>query len=438
MSRNIRYNARVREPVLLRPHQPILGSMDRTPRIYHHKDAKIITRQLEGRDAGIFFGFPFGLADNFCGSHLAEHLFFRRTGKRLGVQVDEAIERVGGYYTGYTDVDIMGFPILFPANKLTDITRIFRACLKERKVNPKHLRLEKSVVCGELDQRWSDPESYRLEAEQKILFPDHPLALKRETKKWYNSLTLEDIEEVNENKLGTINLHVGIVGPNIPKLLDSVKRLLDVMPYSGNDMPEFKSSKLTKNKLTVTRPGVQDISTYLSFIIDGDQSPDLPALRLMLHLLEGGDAQDYMISSRLFRALRTETGVVYHTDSDLDHRNGVGYMSLCCLGTQNKNAGHVEKIFLGEIQKLRETYVPEEELNQVKKSFRLTRARNTRFQCDPVDIAETLVLAEFYKTPNTEREYVSEIEQVTSEDIKRVANKYASNNKLLLSVLRGN
>lgn len=439
MKRNVFYDTKRKAPQLIRPRHEIIKSMDREPQVYNlDNGAKIITKERKGRDVGIFLGFPFGLSHDLHGSHLSEHLFFRRGDKELGIEVHEAIERIGGYFTGYTTEDLMGFPIFLAADRLEEATTILSACLKQRKVEKKHLKLEQSVVCGELDQRWSEPEAYLGVAEQKILFPNgHPLDLERETKKAYHRLTTDDIELINRTKFGTKNLHVGLVGPDIPKLLECTKRLLDNLLYEGNSIPKFSYSELLGNKKTVRRPGVKDISTYLSFLIEGNETPDLPALELMFHILEGNGAQDYMISSRLFRSLRTETGVMYHTASNIDHFNGVGYATFGCSGTQSKNADRVERILLKEMQRLREELVPEAEYDCALRSFSLSASRTVRYEVAPEEIAEDLVLGEFYKTPRTQREYVRQVKSVTPEEIRRVANKYASPDKVLVSILRG-
>jgi predicted Zn-dependent peptidase len=160
-----------------------------------------------------------------------------------------------------------------------------------------------------------------------------------------------------------------------------------------------------------------------SFIIMGYRlapvgSPDYPALKVLNSVLGAGS------SSRLFKNIREERGLAYAVGSFYPSR--VEGSSLAAyIGTAPENEDEARELMMREFGKLKEEMVPEEELDVAKKriigDFALDHESNER-QAFYLAWYEAIGMGYEY-----DGVYPEQVEQVTAEDVQRVARKYFEN-----------
>jgi len=138
------------------------------------------------------------------------------------------------------------------------------------------------------------------------------------------------------------------------------------------------------------------------------------------------------MSSRLFKKLRDEMGACYYVKVGNDSYSDHGYLGVS-VGVDNKRIKKVVQVILGEFEKLRDELVSDIELKKVKEklisSLILGLESSDAF-------AEYYGIQEILKRPlENPQEKIKKIKAITSQDIKRVANKIFINKGLNLAVI---
>jgi predicted Zn-dependent peptidase len=159
--------------------------------------------------------------------------------------------------------------------------------------------------------------------------------------------------------------------------------------------------------------------------------PDYPAVDLMNYILGGGS-----FSSRITKIVRSDNGLAYSTGSGFS--GGVLYPGTFSARCQTKNSTVVfaAQLMLNEIEKIRNEPVSAEDL-EFAKTARIN-AFPARFGGSGSAVATTLrnfANLEFNGRPMDYYDtYVEKYEQVTVEDIQRVAQEYLRPENMIIMV----
>ena len=410
-----------------------------TENIIDHKlsnGARVLLKEQQGVDTSIVLAFPYGLANDLHRSHLIEHIIFRSCkGVGGGYVVDRAIEKLGGYYTGYTTEDCMGLVTKFLArNSRKGLELIFNS-LTDYKIDPEVLKKEKIIVHGELQERKSDPEFILDEGQNSALFKGHPIYAGKETKKGYNEVTVEELEKIKKLHFGAKNLFIGISGPNIQKLLDDVEEIIGNLPSVGTDIHKFGSQKIERQERNYKEYGVKDNVISIAFPTCGFDNRDTYALDIMTNCLTGS-CEEYDTRNRLWFNLREKRGIIYHTRLEHIAGLGIGHVDIRSFGTVKKNTETVKRIMIEELERFITEEIPEEEFIAARDSYLLSTYRKNRLN-DVEEIAEELALSGIYGADLTYNENARKIMSLTPRDIKRVARKYLGEGGISIATLTG-
>lgn len=155
--------------------------------------------------------------------------------------------------------------------------------------------------------------------------------------------------------------------------------------------------------------------------------PDFYAARVMNYILGGGG-----FSSRIMNNLREDKGLVYSTYSYFASGRFAGHWRLM-LQTKNKTANEAIKEAIGEVERIQEKGVSEEEL-QGAKDF-ITGNFATRFGSSG-RIANYILAVELLGfSPGYADEYLKKIRAVTKEQIQAAARKHIRLDESTLSVV---
>ena len=157
--------------------------------------------------------------------------------------------------------------------------------------------------------------------------------------------------------------------------------------------------------------------------------PDYYAIQVMNYILGGGG-----FSSRAMDSIRNQSGLAYSVYSYFSAAKSHGTFAFV-MQTKNETAEEAIRIARGEIRRMQDQPVGEQELNEAKDyltgSFPLRLDTNHK-------VANFLAQVEFFQLGlDYPDRYAELIRKVTSEDVQRVAKQYLHPEKLI-TVIVGN
>ena len=178
--------------------------------------------------------------------------------------------------------------------------------------------------------------------------------------------------------------------------------------------------------LRVHKKSTDQTHMIMAFRAFGAGDKKMGALYILSEVLGQG------MSSRLWQKMREELGACYYIGAHANNYSDYGILSIA-IGIESHRAVEVTSALLEECHKLRDTLVPESELEKAKEHFlgHLYMGLET-----------TDSLADFYgdqeisaKKLKTPSEIEKEIRKLTAEDIRRMAREVFRDEKLNLAIV---
>ncbi|ADY01753.1 peptidase M16 domain protein [Vulcanisaeta moutnovskia 768-28] len=109
----------------------------------------------------------------FGGSHLVEHMLFRKI-EGLRGSVDELVEGVGGYFNGFTNYDYTVYVEVLPAEYAELGFEIESKRMTNAVFDPSEFELERKIVLSEFDMNENDPDFRLVYRASMIAWDVHP------------------------------------------------------------------------------------------------------------------------------------------------------------------------------------------------------------------------------------------------------------------------
>ena len=109
----------------------------------------------------------------FGGSHLVEHVLFRRI-EGLERSVDELVEGVGGYFNGFTNYDYTAYVEVLPLEYAELGFEIESRRMTNAVFDPGEFELERRIVLSEFDMNENDPDFRLLYRASLMAWDTHP------------------------------------------------------------------------------------------------------------------------------------------------------------------------------------------------------------------------------------------------------------------------
>ncbi len=349
-------------------------------------------------------------------SHFLEHMCFKGTKRRTALEIAYELEAMGAQSNAYTNYDMTGYHAkgrakLFP--KLLDIV----ADVYLNSIFPDaEIEKEKGVVCGEIDMINDNPQHKIGYTFLESIYGNQPagytIAGPKENIKRFTRKDFVDYHKKHYHAEKTVVVITGNI--NEKEAIEMVKKAFAAIPTK---------SVVNKKKIS-SKPGpkiiVENKKTDQSHIIMGTRSlagnhPDRRALSVLNGILGQG------MSSRLFFKLREEMGAGYYVYSDFSSADDTGEFAIA-TGTEPRRVAEVLSAIKGELKKLSDTPVSENELSKTKE-YMIGRLYMGMELSD--DVANFVGSNEILNQPQkTLAELEKEIRSVSISDITKVAKKY--------------
>jgi predicted Zn-dependent peptidase len=361
-------------------------------------------------------------------AHFAEHMFFKGTERRPTARtISTEIDAIGGEFNAFTGKELTGYYVRCGSETRDVALDVLADMLLHSRFDEAEIEKEKGVILEEMNVYLDTPQRYVGNIYDRLLYADQPLG-------WDILGTRETIESTSrETFLSYLDtwyrperMVVGIGGRIGDGLTERLEELLGGI-----------EARPTGHAVEVALP--PDTSPVLLHTKDSEQAhlimgvrgypighPNRYALQLLAVVLGGG------MSSRLFTEVREKRGLGYYVNA--------GNAAYTDAGTFYSSAGvdvgRVDEAIttiLGELRKIAAEPVPADEL---EKARGYAKGRFVlRLESPQGTIQYGLrkeVLEGEIEEPD---ELLGHLDQVTVEDVQRVAKDLFEGKRLYLALV---
>jgi predicted Zn-dependent peptidase len=362
-------------------------------------------------------------------THFLEHMFFKGTSKRPSAKtISETIDRVGGELNAYTSEESTGLFIHLASSRLELALDVLSDMLLNSKFEREEIEKEKGVILEEINMHEDKPDFQVVNIYKSLLYGNQPLGWKViGEKKVIKNIDREKLSGYWEKNFSSNNAVISIAGDVEPRKTSALVRKY-LRRWENRKKPSYLP---LKEKQATSATILKDRKTDQAYLCLGVRTfaykhPDYYVLKVLNTILGG------IVSSRLFVRLREEEGMAYSVDSVCESYLDGG--NLCVhAGVEISKVEDAVLTILKEFKRMSQEIVGEEELEKAKEYLKGRMALELEFSLGVASFLghQELLLGKI-KLPEKQME---EIEKVTSDDIKRVAEKIFVKGHLNLAVV---
>ena len=198
-------------------------------------------------------------ADNSGISHFLEHMFFRGTDKRGGLEFKSAIERLGGSSNAETSKDYTRYYINVPAENTKEALMLLIETLKHASFTKDDTETERKVILEEYRMNKNNLSNTLYDKIFEFAYPNHPYARSViGTEKNIKKFTIGDLKNYRREFYSPSNLTFIINGSFDEK--DIVKYITD--EFSDYDSASKNEIERYKFEYPKTKPIRKDIKSF--------------------------------------------------------------------------------------------------------------------------------------------------------------------------------
>ena len=296
-------------------------------------------------------------------SHFVEHLLFKGTKNRTAEMISEEADELGGTLNAYTAEECVCLYIKVLKNDVKRALELLCDVATAPIFDEDAIENEKRVIIEEILSADDNPEDAAQEMLMSGMLPNHPIGMPVLG-------SVENVESFNKRKLESFyNVHF------VPQnMVLSVAGCFDESEILSliNDSPLVRLSRSqTDNNdrgkadfcsgTFVSQRDIGQLQLVAGFPCVSRYDNALCSFVLLAGVLAGDG------SSRLFRGLREQNGLVYNVDATVAEYRDMGVF-LINTAFSAENADGVKRIVSSQIQDVMEHGVDEKELSRAKKS----------------------------------------------------------------------
>src|SRR5438309_9975061 len=357
-------------------------------------------------------------------SHILEHMLFKGTKTRSANQIAQSIQDVGGYINAYTSFDRTVFWIDVPTDGVSTALDVLTDAMMNSSLPPEEYQKEQEVIRREFAMGMDDPDRMAGLLLFATAYQRHPYRFPVIGElEIYNQLTQEQVMQYYKTRYVPNNLTFVVVGDvNGEKVQQQLSDLFNAYPEKSLKPVFIPSEPPQLGRREVHEEFATELTHFsMAWHIPEVTSPDVPALDLLSTIL--GDGR----SSRLYRRVREEAGLAFGISAFSYTPGDPGLFGIdATLDPKKREAA--EQLALQIVDEVRQTGVTADELDKAKKitlSQHLGALTTMRGQAS--DIGSNWLLT---RDLNFSRHYLDAVQQVTLDDVKRVAKTYLTENNL--------
>ncbi len=340
------------------------------------------------------------------------------TKTRTSRQIAEEVDQIGGALSASVSAD----NTIVAASAVTMYASEILGLMADIVLNPsfpeKELNIYRENAREELKLHHSQADFLVSERAAKILFGEHPYSVVSNTNAMLDNLSVETLAEFHRAVFIPNNaVFIAVGDVKSEALVAELNSLFGEWAQGEVKSAEFPAfpERAQRTLAIVNRPNSSQANIILGNLAIKRTDPDFFPLTVMNMVLGGG------ASSRLFMNLREEKGYTYGAYSSLDPRRLTGLFESAAE-VRTAVTGDSLKEFFYELERIRTSPVPEEELNDAKNY--LTGSFPLRMETQE-GLTNQIVSQQLFHLPDDYLQtFRDNINAVTAEDVQRVAQKH--------------
>jgi len=398
----------------------------------------ILVPQAEAKSVTVLVMFPVGSryeTEKLSGvSHFIEHMMFKGTKKRPSTLIlTREIDRLGADYNAFTEKEFTGYYIKANKDYIETILDILADMLNNSLFDAEEIQREKTVIVEELRMYRDNPLMNIGNVFEELMYQDCPLGWDiGGTDKTVMGVKRQDMLEYRDKYYRPDNMTIVVAGNidnDIEKKLEKYftqKLKGNYAEIKGKFLPAKFGSLAGGKCLRVEQKKTDQAQLMFGFPGLDHTSKHNPALGVLNTILGGS------MSSRLFIKIRERLGLAYMVRSGADSYRDTGYFYIRA-GLDAKNIKRAINVSKQEMEKILEKGVTDRELKDAKTHIRGGLALAMEDSSAQASwYAKEILFHDKIKTPE---ERLREIEAVTNDAIKTVANKLFDFKKMRVAVI---
>lgn len=361
--------------------------------------------------------------------HFIEHMFFKGTEKRKVREMAREIESLGGFINAYTSYDQTVYHVTLASRYITTGLDILSDMVQYSTFDPLELEREREVILEEIRRGQDDPSKKLFNQTMATLYQRHPYrrpiigyektikTIKRDQmvsffKKWYvpNRIVFIAVGDFNLQK----------VEGKVRETFKGMKPSSETLPRRIEEPEQFGVRSI------ISHGNIKETYLQVAFPIPSAKHEDTPALDVSSKILGRGE------TSRLVQKVKLEKGLVHSISASSFTPNDPG---LFVIGTTlpAENFEKALEAILREVSLLWQEGVTAEELHRVKvniESDLIYDRQTVQGQAGKMGYYDVMS-----GDVQFEKEYISKIALLESQDIQKAVEKYFKTSKLVISIL---
>jgi predicted Zn-dependent peptidase len=361
-------------------------------------------------------------------SHFIEHLCFKGTAERpTATEVCTVIEGVGGMINAGTDKELTIYWCKVAQPHFNVALEVMTDMLRNSLFAPEEIEKERQVIMEEINMSLDSPSQRVALLIDEILWPGHPLG--RDIAGSRESVTGIDrnmLLDYMSRRYGPDNIVLVIAG-NIRhrEVVAAVRKYTSGWDSEKTDTGYLRYQGTAEQRVIIESRDTEQAHLCLALPGLSVVHPDRFKLDLLNVVLGEG------MTSRLFTEIRDNLGLAYNIHSYTEHFLDTGAMTIAA-GVDVKNLKVAVQSILAELARFKEV-TPEKELTKARELFKgriLLRMEDSRNVAGWIGGQEIL-------TGNilSVEEVVEAVESTTAEEIKQLAGRIFTGDRLRLAVV---
>lgn len=393
--------------------------------VLHHEQPAVSMRLIVRAGSSLDANGKTGLA------HLAASLLDQGTTTKSAQEMADAIDFIGGAMGAGAGADLTYINVVVMKDSFESGLRMLSDMARHPAFSPAEIDRQRQQILSGLQVSFEDPGYVANAVFDRLVYGFHPYGMPHMgTSETISKLTRDDLVAFHKAYFTPSNAILAIVGDvtaeeafaEVGKVFGDWERRA-VPATAPVDPPDA-----TRRVIVVNKSDAVQTEVRVGHLGVQRKHDDYMALNLAVRIL-GGEG-----SNRLHQVLRTERGLTYGAQANLDTMKWTGDIEVE-TNTRSEATGEVLRLIVDEFSRLQRERVSERELAEAKAymtgSFPLTIET-------PDAIAMQVLNVLFYDLPLDELQTFRErVNAVTVDDIRRVARLYLKPDRLSV-VLVGN
>lgn len=377
--------------------------------VLHHEQPAVTMRLL------VRSGTSSDPKDKLGLAHLAASLLDQGTMTKSAEEVNDAVDFIGGAMGAGAGTDLTFVNMVVMKDSFDPGMRMLSEMARQPAFAPGEIERQRQQMLSGQQVSREDPEYVANSVFDRLVYGFHPYGMPENgTPQTIAGLTRDDLVAFHAKYFIPNNAILAIVGDvTAEEAFAAAKKVFG--DWARKDLPAqtfIDPPDPTRRVIVVNKPDAVQTEIRVGHIGIPRQHPDYMAVNLAIRIL-GGEG-----SNRLHQVLRTERGLTYGAQANMDTLKQSGDFEAE-TNTRTDATGEVLRLIVDEFWRLQRERVGERELDGAKAyltgSFPLTIET-------PESIAMQVVNAIFYGLPLDQLQTFRErVNAVTVDDIQRVA-----------------